>query len=153
MDFYCVNCLTGFAFFALEWYNKESEVPKVDDIKKALKMTEAQLDAPENAKQKKLVIWYYDRWLPVVAGKQFWGDDIRYYHFPTDKIQITGNTPASSGQKVLVTVASEAFGLLVLENCEVRFGNIWEYFTQNHWHLPVLAAVFYPKFDRANGRK
>lgn len=140
-------------FFALEWYNKEGEVPTCEDIKKALKMTEAQLDKPENAKKKKLVIWYYDRWLPIVAGKHFWGDDIRYYHFPTDKIQITGNTPASTGNKVLVTVASEAFGFLVLENCEVRFGNIWIYFTQIFWHLPDFAAVFYPKFDRASGRK
>jgi hypothetical protein len=110
--------------FAPEWYNVEKEVPSVDEIKTALKMTEYDLDKPENAKQKRLVIWYFDRWLPIAAGKEFWGDEIRYYHYPTDTIQITGNTPSSSGEKVLVTVSSEAFGLLVLENCEVRFDSI-----------------------------
>ena len=84
-------------------------------------MTPEDLEKPANALQKEILIWYFDRFLPIAAGKDYWGDDIKYYKLPTDKAEIAGE------QKTLVTVTSEAFGLLNLENCQEKWVKMYEY--------------------------
>jgi hypothetical protein len=83
------------------------------------------LDKDENKKNKALLLWYFDRYLPIAAGKEYYGEDIRYYSRPTSTMNING------AQKVCVTVASEAFGLLVLTNCETKWDNIFDFKTKN----------------------
>lgn len=80
------------------------------------------LDDPANAKQKELLLWYYDRWLPICAGNLYWGETIRYYKLPSDTCKMPNGE-----EKGLVTVTNEAFGLLVLENCHQKWMNIFQY--------------------------
>ena len=80
-------------------------------IQETLKLNPEDLDKAEHVQQKKLLLWYYDRgWLPVVAGKHFWRDEIRYFKLLTDTQDVAGK------QKVNCTVTSKAFGLLNYEN-------------------------------------
>lgn len=94
-------------------------MPTVNNIKAAMAMTPEELADPKNLKSKNLLIWYYDRYLPAAARKEYWGDDNRYYKLYTDKINLKGK------QKVLVTISSEAFGLLQLRNCAKKWKNIF----------------------------
>ena len=93
-------------------------------------LSEQALEEPKNAFFKHLMVWYYDKWLPIVAGKEWWGRDIRYYKRPIDNVDVNGVS------KVAVTVTSEAFGLLVLENCWSKWRAIiaWH---EKHPGVPV----------------
>jgi len=84
-------------------------------------MPELELDKPENDHWKQTLLWYFDRWLPVVAGKEFWGEDRRHYKKFDETMNINGT------QKAPVTVADEAFGLLVLENCREKWVEIFKF--------------------------
>ena len=53
---------------------------------------------------------HLNEWLPSVVGCDWWSPQIRPYKFMTDKVEVEG------AQKVLVTVTSEAFGLVQCEN-------------------------------------
>lgn len=85
-----------------------------------LGMNRLQFETPGMELQKELCLWYFDRWLPIVAKKEFYGEDIRYYQQYTAKMNVNGK------QKVAVTVTSEAFGLVMLENCRDKWLNIFE---------------------------
>lgn len=100
-------------------------MPTVPAIKAAMGMSPEELELPENLEKKKLLIWYYDRYLPAAARKEYWGDDVRYYKLYTDKINLKGK------QKVAVTITSEAFGLLQLRNCGKKWENIFILKAQN----------------------
>ena len=96
-------------------------MPSGEKILQILAMTPEDLDKEENKVNKAAFLWYFDRFLPIAAGKHYWGEEIRYYHLPTDMGNIRGK------QKVLVTVTSEAFGLLNLENCQEKWVKMYEY--------------------------
>ena len=80
-------------------------------------MSELALEEPENAIRKELFIWYFDQYLVAVLPREFWKEDIRCYKLLTDTIEIGGR------QRVLVSVTSEAFGLLMWENCHQKWIN------------------------------
>jgi len=88
----------------------------LETIQKHLTLDPDQLPPNEVEKHKELILWYYDRWMPIVAGKYFWWEEIRYFNLITDTQLIGGK------QKVNCTVTSEAFGLLNYENYRV----VWE---------------------------
>ena len=90
-----------------------------------MQLSPEDLDKDENDEAKTFLIWYYERYLPVVAMKPYWNDDIKYYRLLTDTQEIGGK------QKVHVTVTSEAFGLLVWENCHVKWAKIFELKEEN----------------------
>jgi len=73
-------------------------------------MNTDELDSADSAREKELIIWYYDRWLPVAAGKFWWRDEVKMNSLVTDTTDILGV------QKVNVTVTSEAMGLLGWDN-------------------------------------
>jgi len=116
--------LTFFRFRA-EWWDKYNKIPTVEQVFGVLTMPTNDLEKEENAKSKALLIWYYDRYLPIAAGKEYWQEDIRYYKRPTDKINVNG------AQKVCVTVASEAFGLLMLTNCVQKWPRMYQFKIDN----------------------
>ena len=95
-------------------------MPSTDLIMKWMGLSATDIDKPENADARTFLLWYYERYLPVVAGKPYWSDDIKYYKLPTDTQDIGGK------QKVHVTVTSEAFGLLVWENCFAKWKKIFD---------------------------
>ena len=85
-----------------------------------LEMSEEHLEKAENVVKKELFIWYFDRWLPVAAGKEWYGDKVRYYQLASSKVKVGGKG------RVIVTVTSEAFGLLMWENCCDKWVKIWK---------------------------
>jgi hypothetical protein len=117
------------SFFAIpytEFYNQHDSIPTVDDLLKVWDLCDQDLeeDGPEQQKMKALVIWYYDKWLPMVAGQKYWGDKMRlnFKHIPSDKVKIYGEE-----EKVLIPITTEAFGILVLDNCYDRWINTCEW--------------------------
>ena len=84
-------------------------------------MTPDELDDPVNDTFNKVALWYFDRWLPYAAKKEFYNENIRYYKLFTDKMNVNGQ------QKVCVTITAEAFALLVLENCHTKWQKIFKY--------------------------
>ncbi len=96
------------------------KIPTDDDILAMLAMSPDDLEKPDNLQWKNICLWYFDRYLPIPAKKDFFGEDIRYYNLYTDKMNVNGK------QKVSVTVASEAFGLTVLKNCHEKWNNIFK---------------------------
>ena len=90
-------------------------LPTLQEIQDVLNMSEEALNAAGNEVHKQLYLWYYDEYLTHTLPKEFWGDDIRFYNLLTDTINIGGK------DRVLVTVSSEAFGLLMYENCREKW--------------------------------
>ena len=88
----------------------------MDTIKTHLTLDPDEVPPAEKENHKALILWYYDRWMPIVAGKQFWREDVRYFKLITDTQLIAGK------EKVNCTVTSEAFGLLNYEN----YQQVWD---------------------------
>ena len=62
-----------------------------------------------------------DKYLSMAVRLEYWGPNIRPFHLMTDKTNVDGK------QKVLVTVTSEAFGLLMFANCRDKWLNVFQY--------------------------
>ena len=98
----------------IELFDKFDKIPTATEIMNIMVMDPKEIE--KDSTKKAILNWYFDRWLPVAAGSMFWGTNIRYYHLPVDKEAVI---PGEQNKKVWVTVSSEAFGFLVLENCHV----------------------------------
>lgn len=92
-------------------------MPTIDEIIHVLSLTKEALEADTDDARvyKALFLWYYDKYLTAAAGKHWWRDDVKHYYLPTDTQDVAGV------QKVNVTITSEAFGLLVYENCQQKW--------------------------------
>jgi hypothetical protein len=112
--------LNFFVFYGKVWWKKYNSLPTLKDIQEILDLSPKTLNEPKYKKAKELLLWYYDEWLPAILPREFWREDIRHYKLLTDTVEIAGK------QKVLVTVASEAFGLLMWENCHDKWVNYFE---------------------------
>jgi hypothetical protein len=102
------------------WWRKHKTLPTLKEIQEVLNMSIDALNQPKHKLEKELFLWYYDDWLPAILPREFWREDIRHYKLLTDTVEIAGK------QKVLVTVASEAFGLLMWENCHDKWVNYFK---------------------------
>lgn len=95
------------------------------EIENVWKLPEApSQDSPQEVKDKyshavTVLTWYLDKFLPMAAGQEYWGPHIRPFHLMTDKVDVEGDV--SGKKKVLVTVTSEAFGILVYANCRDKW--------------------------------
>jgi len=87
---------------------------------KILKETTEYFDTKGNESDKQILLWYQDCYLPVVHGLEYWGPKYRHFCFPTDKVPMSHDKK----ERILCTVASEAFGLMVYENCRDKWLNI-----------------------------
>jgi hypothetical protein len=123
--------LKYFVFYQKVWWTKYKTLPTLQEIQDVLNMSVDALNQPKHKTEKALFLWYYDEWLPAILPREFWRDDIRHYKLLTDTLEIAGK------QKVLVTVASEAFGLLMWENCHDKWINYFEYKHKNGEKAPV----------------
>ena len=93
----------------------------MDEIQAVLDMNISELEKDENELQRDMLLWYYDRWMPVAAGKHWWRDEIKWHKLLTDT-QPVGGVP-----KVNVTITSEAFGFLLYENHSAVWKKQMEY--------------------------
>lgn len=93
-------------------------------------MTPEDLEKPENVVSKTIQMWYTDRWLPVVIGTEYWDESKRHYKLPTDTCKISLKD-GTEEDKVLCTVTSEGFGLLIYDNCREKWAAIQKLRAQN----------------------
>lgn len=112
-----------FAFYPLyfaEWMNTHNgQLPTLEEICNIWN------GDPEDAEYNEKLLWYADRYLEVVAGREYWNTNIRPYKLLTDTIDVNNK------DGVAVPKATEAFGLLVYANCRDKWMNIWD-FQQNN---------------------
>ena len=129
-------------FYTEEWWErKEETLPTEEEMINVWEVTtlnppdgfaeakEEQLDLTEEQQEYSdkldLLLWYLDVWMPMVAGLENWGPTIRPFFFMTSTRRLDGDN--SGKEKVLVTVTSEAFGLLVFANCREKWLADFEY--------------------------
>ena len=98
---------------SLEFYRTwKGRVPTTQELFEV--WTYADLDPntedPEVKFKLAVLMWYYDHFLTIAAGHYYWGDNIKHYRTPVQTVDVLGV------EKVLITIASEAFGLAVWEN-------------------------------------
>jgi hypothetical protein len=79
----------------------------------------------EYERKMKLTLWYFDDYMTMIAGTQYWGNDVKTRFLPTDMMDLEGE------QKVIVTITSEAFGILLYENCRDKWIQIFKWKDQN----------------------
>lgn len=87
-----------------------------------------------------ILTWYLDKYMVQVAGLEFWGPNIRPYRLMTDKVEVDGDV--SGKKKVLVTVTSEAFGLLLFANCREKWIITFQFKEKNGKKAPI------PKYNK-----
>lgn len=131
------------------FHREHGRIPTVEDVKKMWTLnTHQKLDLQENAYHKAVMIWYYDKWLPVAAGKHWWGPSTRYYSLVTAKVMVLNETKPSVSQ------TSEAFGLLVLDNYWKKWTAIVQWHKDNpDQEVPKKApdnAPFKAKWSQAS---
>jgi hypothetical protein len=110
-----------------EWWEKWDDLPTNEELKRVWDIPEVPSeDASEEVndsytRKKAVLVWYLDSWLPMMAGPEFWGPLTRPYKLMTDFTDVNGK------EKVLVTVTSEGFGLMIFENCREKWIEIYKY--------------------------
>ena len=109
-----------------EWWAKHGKTPSVEEIFTMFNMDARQLDADTTGYNKELMLWYFDKYLPCVATKNTWEPEHRLEHFPTSLHDFHG-----MGQKIRVTNVQEAFGLLLLDNCEDKWPKMFQWKKDN----------------------
>jgi len=92
-------------------------LPTTDDLLDLLMQDPEHFEKPEQEKDKKTLIWYYDCWLPAIVGNLYWGEKYRHYKLETDKIPMGKDKK----ERCLCSTADVAFGLLTYENCRDRW--------------------------------
>ena len=100
------------------WLLPNQPDPVADQTNEAAKAKFAKQKA-EYDHAESILLWYLDSYLPMAAGFDFWGPTIRPFHLMTDKKEVPGDP--SGKERVLVTVTSEAFGVLLYANCRDKW--------------------------------
>ena len=80
----------------------------------------------EYEKKKKFVIWYWEHWLPAIAGQgNPFRDSIRHFQLPSDKVPVEGKLAQKEDPEIQnVTKESEAFGYVMYQNCYTKWSHI-----------------------------
>ena len=86
--------------------------------------------------------WYWVHWLPAAAGASILIDDHKFYKLPTMPLK------DDDSKKAAVTKESEAFGILVCQNCYKK----WQYLIPAKHQDPDFKAPAYDK-DNADTHK
>ena len=116
----------------------EDEIlPTCDEILEIKQYSEDHFEDPDNARDKKILLWYEDRWLPIAIGLEYWDDKNRHYDLPTDTLKLRDGT-----EKVRVTPSSEAFGLMVYDNCRDKWEAIMKLKAGNKGKCKIILCKF-----------
>ena len=131
---------------ALDYWIRHGSLPELDEIinvwnfsQPAKFTSEAELKAYQQRKEA-ILLWYLDEYLAGAAGLEHWGPDRRAFHLMTDMAKVDGDP--SNKEKVMVTVSSEAFGLLCYENCREAWIATFKYKAKHGAKTPT------PKYDK-----
>lgn len=107
-----------------DYLAKEELKHQYNDDMNAWKAEVAQfkVDQANYERKVEVLLWFVDKFLPLVVGLECWRADLRRDYLLTDKIIFPGDK--SKKEKVLVTSSSEAFGVLVHKNCRTKWLNV-----------------------------
>ena len=72
-----------------------------------------------------LCVWKYEKFLPALCPSKLFGANMIAYYLPGDPIQV--NTGSTIVEMVCVPYKTEAFGLLMWENCLERYKALHKY--------------------------
>jgi hypothetical protein len=97
-------------------------------------------EAAKLARKEAILLFYVDSFLPAAVGLEHWGPERRPNHLLTDEVEV--HMDPSRKKKVMVTVTSEAFGLVVYENCRECWIATWNYKSR------FGKAAKIPKYDK-----
>ena len=103
-----------------ELYADLKKLPTAAELCQILEQPPPYFENPEAASDKKILIWYVDRYLPAVHGNEHWDTKYRHYKLQTDKVPLGPNQQ----ELVLCTIQSEAFGLMLHDNCRDKWQKI-----------------------------
>ena len=118
--------------------NPDAKVlPTCDEILEVLKFSVDHFENPENKKDKKILLWYMDRWLPIAIGLEYWDDKYRHYCLPTDKLKMRDGV-----DRLYCTTSSEAFGLMVYDNCRDKWEAIMKLKAGNKGKCKLVLCKF-----------
>jgi hypothetical protein len=147
----CVHCILcaiwckltlNVAFFyphlpiATEWYKNHGEIVTVEQLRDVYNLPEK--DNVEYAHKVDFLLWYMDCLLPAAAGASF-DRTKRPYYRPTQTLPLYGKN------RVIVESTTEAFGWLLVENCQKKWEAIFPEWKKNSdWKIPK-----YRKDDRS----
>lgn len=112
-------------------------LPTCNDILDLLQATPEYLEDPANSRDKKILLWYEDRFLPIAIGLEYWSPKNRHYKLKTDTV-----TLRNGEEKVLCTIASEAFGLMTYDNCRDKWEEIMKLKAENRGKYKICLCKF-----------
>jgi hypothetical protein len=114
-----------------EFYKKFNRLLTLDDLLKVAEIPEE--DGDELRKAISILVWYFDSWLPACAGIEHYSPNVRYY-----KRAVSGKEVAPNRKVAYVPIAAEAFGRIILENCEEKWQHIIPKKAANaNWKMPA----------------
>ena len=103
-------------------------IPSVGD-------TPSDEEKAELERKRVILLFYVDEYLPGAVCLEHWGPERRYHHLPTDMAEV--DMDPSGKKKVMVTVTSEAFGLLIFDNCREAWIAGFQFKDQHGWKTAV----------------
>jgi hypothetical protein len=109
-------------------------MPTLDEMKRVWKFKPAKANSKveqtdEYKREYALFEWYNDVWLGHAGGHDDFGPSTRYYKMSIDQIQLKDYEKERFF--TAVTVASEAFALLIYENCQKKWAAVYIYLRNN----------------------
>ena len=100
-------------------------MPMMDYFKNPYHLPEVTADDYDD--RKKFVVWYWEHWLPAIAGQgnPFMKKTIRRYHLPVESQTLAGAIIEGEKDKIQnVTKESEAFGYVMYQNCFTKWSHV-----------------------------
>lgn len=149
----CFLVLTCFELLLLlaEWWVEHGDLPTTEELENIWEnlplqeeqdpeeedeiSEEAQSQKEQKEHKVELLAWYLDKWMPMVAGAEFWGPTKRPFRLMTDLEKLRGEK--KTPERTLVTITSEAFGLLVFANCREKWLASFQFRKENKHGTPL----------------
>lgn len=99
-------------------------LPTVAELLLLMAMEPSQIK-PGSNEEKKLA-WFYEELLPSAAGTHYWGADIRHFKKLGEPVSV-----GTHSFKCNVTISSESWALLMLENCHAKWTEMKKFKEEN----------------------
>ena len=109
---YCQNLMKD---TCIQWMkdNKVNELPSLEELMKIIRRD------PDCDKE--LFVWYWDVFIEkCTASAKVWNEKIKHFGL------ISTHAPPNAPGNVYITPSTEAFGVLVMENCRTRWPKLME---------------------------
>ncbi len=145
----CLTLASIVFLHILEWYKLHGSLPPVEQIIHIYNVLKEEAppvpgddtgDVEIAARKewefkKELLVWWCDKYLVASGGELTYGQSVRYYKHLADTVEVKGK------KMVLVETTTEAYGMLVYDNCHDKWEAIFA-------ELVKDAAFKIPKYSK-----